>query len=91
MYDPGIDYCGPQGAWFSKYIPHKIAGVCINRICYQHDMGWADGRHTHADRMFRRQLMREFRNAGHPIIGAIVSGIYYSAVRVGRFVKWIGG
>jgi hypothetical protein len=91
-YNPKRDYCGPEGLHISKLIPRKIGGVDINFACYMHDTGWAAGEgHKKADIQFRHDIQAQFYVARKPLLGLVVSWVYYASVRLGRTVLWLRG
>lgn len=86
-YNPRHDYCGPSSrcrlcGFLSMMVPRRLWGVDLNRICWEHDQAWADGAEKADDLEFASRLFSAFLEAGKVRRGAIVTLIYYSAVRL---------
>ena len=79
-YKDHINYCGPAGR-FS--LPRRYFGVDINYSCYLHDRAYIYGNdRKEADSNLRKNVLKDFKNAGKPVLGYLVSGLIWAAVRV---------
>ena len=88
-FDPSVDYCGRQSSpmWLRKCIPDKVFGVCLKKICYNHDKGWDSGSKLQADKRLRLEIKALFVEKKPGLKGRaqgwFVSLWYFLGVRLG--------
>ena len=58
-YDALVDYCGPNGQWYSRFIPRDICGLDGNKIYYAHDQRYRLGKTRKDKRLADRQMLKD--------------------------------
>jgi RHS repeat-associated protein len=75
--------CGPEGRPIARFIPDKIFGVGLSRVCLEHDRCYRDQRgRIVCDEEFRIDLQDSCSDS-HPIVQFVVPNGYYWGVRAG--------
>lgn len=87
-YNPDANYCTSS--------PDSLFGVKFNYSCFVHDRHYrneAANRKSRkqADISFRKMIFAEFKRKRKPIIGWIVSWIYYFGVRLFAGRNYVDG
>ncbi len=75
---------------FCTMAPDKLFGVDLSKCCYFHDFEYIEKNLTrkNADFLLRLSILRQFRIAGKPRLGKIVSTIYYIFARLFGWYFW---
>ena len=81
-YNKDKDYC--------TLSPDKLFGVNHNYACYCHDVRYYKQNTTRkiADQILRDRMYTIYKKAELPILGFIISRIYYIGVRLLGWINW---
>ena len=76
------DYC--------TLAPDKLFSVYLGHLCLEHDILYDEYTLTrkNADLFFKELIEHEYILYGKPIIGKVVSKVYYTFVRMFGFILW---